>query len=844
MKKIVIIVIFLLVISGICMAQVNGVREDLAEGRMKVRCWGTHAERGYAQGYLLAEESVQLFEDYVLGYMFSNNAVLYEQSRTIFIANWEVDEEYLEEFGAALEGITAAGESIYFVTLGREIDEYDIAMVNAVVDILAFTRQSGLRLPDPFGCSTLTSWGEATADDPLLQGDLIVTRHLDWNGAGMLDNYPLMLVCMPEEADEQAFITFTYPLFVTGLSATNESGLTCFMNVGSNNTIINGGPYKPVLLTMRKAIEKIDFDGSGVCDTQDMVAALSGSNTVAAAIITCVKDSETLPVIIEQNNVGTAVRTQADNTLAPAIIGDNLVATNHFRVLYPPQYCNRYSALAYQIEGDSDFSAERQWQVLSDAGGQGTWTRMTIQINSTKGECLWTSTAGNTPSYETSATQIDLKAEMQGWVNKPYYAPRTVPVFLFVEDGLSGNDPEILAEFNGYNTGMGVNSCWDLAFLSAPDLIIDEYPEMTERYLIEELPAVVIRGQIAHLYGGDNYSRLLLNQLLPSSPVELEIVQLDIENNIVYFTIKNLIGVSAEEYHLVYSIWEEDQLPAINKLALNWHWEAEELEFPVAGEKELYELELSVPPGDWTNRRLGLWIEKESSHRILQADCTEVDGRNPVQVSFNGSRQLEIAIEATSCIIDTITIFNTSEAECTCGIEYDLTGLQEEISVMAEIIRADGEEEYISAEEIQEYTLLPGEYLYLVTELTRLIEYESYWEFTLEIISEAGSYQLEMPFIITRQTDADEEEIPAVLNRVLNYPNPFNPSTRIVYEIAKGEICDLVIYNIRGEELQREKGLRESGSYIWDASKYGSGVYLYELQGRGSSVRGKMVLVK
>jgi len=127
MKRIVILFLILLMVNSI-LGQVNGVREDLAEGRMKVRCWGTHAERGYAQGYLLAEESVQLFEDYVIGYMYNGSNYMYEMSRTLFLANWEIDAEYLEEFAAALEGISDAGESIYITALGREIDEYDIAM--------------------------------------------------------------------------------------------------------------------------------------------------------------------------------------------------------------------------------------------------------------------------------------------------------------------------------------------------------------------------------------------------------------------------------------------------------------------------------------------------------------------------------------------------------------------------------------------------------------------------------------------------------------------------------------------------------------------------------------------
>jgi len=841
MKRIVVLLLILLMISSI-LGQVNGVREDLAEGRMKVRCWGTHAERGYAQGYLLAEESVQLFEDYVIGYMYNGSSYMYEMSRTLFLANWEIDTEYLEEFAASLEGIADAGESIYITTLGREIDEYDVAMVNAVVDILAYSRSMGLGLEmrEPFGCATLSSWGESTMDDPLLSGDLIVTRHLDWNGAGILDNYPLMLICVPEEEDEQPFISFTYPLFVTGLSATNASGLTCFMDVGSDNSIVNAGPYKPVLLTMRKAIEMLDYDGSGVCDQQDMINALSGSNSTTGAIITCVQGDGEPPVIIEQNNVGTAVRTQANNGLDPAIIGDNLVVTNHFRVLYPPQYCNRYASLAAQIEGDSDFTAARQWQVLANAAGQGTWTRMTIQICPARGECRWTSTLNNTPAYNTNPTVVDIQAELQGWVNEPYYAPRTSPVFLFLENGNNEVESEILAEFAGYREDLGTNFFWDISFLADPQYVIDEYMELAELYYIDELPRVYVNGRSAPDIPG--YSWALCTWGLRSSPVKLKILELDIENNILNYSIENIIGVVPGEYHAVYTIWEDSEETGVDNLALNWQLVPEEFTLPEAGETELYEQVLEVPAGDWTNRNVGIYVVNELTGAIIQSASTADEYINPVQVSYNGLREEEIHIGETSCIFDTLTIFNTSEEECAIELEYDMFESSDEMNLTGEITRANGDELSISLENSGDFTLQPGEYLYLTTVLSEL--YDNFWEFCLTISSEGGLYGFDVPFRIIRMSDNDEGEVSAAISEVYNYPNPFNPSTQITYNTGDYGKCDLVIYNIRGEEVQRVAGLQGKGIYNWDAEEFSSGVYFYRLYGAVDSKTNKMMLMK
>ena len=72
-----------------------------------------------------------------------------------------------------------------------------------------------------------------------------------------------------------------------------------------------------------------------------------------------------------------------------------------------------------------------------------------------------------------------------------------------------------------------------------------------------------------------------------------------------------------------------------------------------------------------------------------------------------------------------------------------------------------------------------------------------------------------------------------------NYPNPFNPSTNIKFEIPENRkwktengIVSLKIFNLPGKEIETlvEKQLNP-GTYRveWDASKYSSGIYFYQL---------------
>lgn len=80
-----------------------------------------------------------------------------------------------------------------------------------------------------------------------------------------------------------------------------------------------------------------------------------------------------------------------------------------------------------------------------------------------------------------------------------------------------------------------------------------------------------------------------------------------------------------------------------------------------------------------------------------------------------------------------------------------------------------------------------------------------------------------------------------------NYPNPFNPSTKIRYAIPQTAFAVLKVYSITGQEVatlineEKTPGVYEVN---FDATKLSSGVYIYRLQA-GSFIDVKeMVLLK
>ena len=79
------------------------------------------------------------------------------------------------------------------------------------------------------------------------------------------------------------------------------------------------------------------------------------------------------------------------------------------------------------------------------------------------------------------------------------------------------------------------------------------------------------------------------------------------------------------------------------------------------------------------------------------------------------------------------------------------------------------------------------------------------------------------------------------------YPNPFNPVTRIEYNLSRVSNIALTIHDLRGRQVEMLKnGIHFPGNYamIWDASNYSSGIYFIRMVLEEYSQTQKLILVK
>jgi len=89
--------------------------------------------------------------------------------------------------------------------------------------------------------------------------------------------------------------------------------------------------------------------------------------------------------------------------------------------------------------------------------------------------------------------------------------------------------------------------------------------------------------------------------------------------------------------------------------------------------------------------------------------------------------------------------------------------------------------------------------------------------------------------------------IPTDYSLSQNFPNPFNPSTKISWQVPVGSWQTLKVYDVLGNEvatLVDEYIPAGSFEVEWNASNYPSGVYFYQLKTENYIENKKMILIK
>jgi len=110
-------------------------------------------------------------------------------------------------------------------------------------------------------------------------------------------------------------------------------------------------------------------------------------------------------------------------------------------------------------------------------------------------------------------------------------------------------------------------------------------------------------------------------------------------------------------------------------------------------------------------------------------------------------------------------------------------------------------------------------------------------------------------FYFDQLNEIYDNEIQLVGFHLSNFPNPFNPTTTISYQLPENSEVELAIYNLKGQKVKQlvsnSAGQLSAGQHTvtWNGTdnnnkSVSSGIYFYKLSAGKSSAMKKMLLLK
>jgi hypothetical protein len=227
---------------------------------------------------------------------------------------------------------------------------------------------------------------------------------------------------------------------------------------------------------------------------------------------------------------------------------------------------------------------------------------------------------------------------------------------------------------------------------------------------------------------------------------------------------------------------------------------------------------------------------------------TWVNAPAPVEISVDvkiDTVSREISVTAT---LDHITeMYNVSEPRIVFIITYDLLGIHEP-------------DYFASVTHYRHFDLIENVNTYNHTfiynndryvwdfDKANLVVFVQNFDFYREIYN-ARQDPLSNFVIIS---DADNTITPKSCRLIGNFPNPFNPTTTVYFELASPSNVMLEIFNIKGQYVKtlKNKHFDNGIHYVeWDGKDYSgrdvtSGIYLYKMQTDSHTEIKKMIMMK
>lgn len=331
-----------------------------------IRVWGNHYERGFAQGFLLANNIEDIYTGYMQPFMGNYLEAIKEHLKVEGVM--KIDKDFHDEAHGMVAGMKKAGVE------PENFDAYSILLANSFLDLLGMSSFKELReMRKRFGCSSLIIRNDA-GKKAKQKGQTIITRHLDWPATPEVTNNQVIVIHSPTESDEQKWLMIGFAGQISVLSGVNASGVSVFLHMlndyDEENITLPLHPYEPLSFTLRKAIEKKDFNGDGISSVADVKAALEANKQgYAEGFIVSAADSyrkgERAQAFIAELAPTPPYFTFRDESFPDNITGNALYTANYSIKRHDSHhYCDRYIATAKAVNAEKLISTKNAWHIM------------------------------------------------------------------------------------------------------------------------------------------------------------------------------------------------------------------------------------------------------------------------------------------------------------------------------------------------------------------------------------------------------------------------------------------------------------------------------------------------
>ncbi|MGD9492057.1 MAG: T9SS type A sorting domain-containing protein [Bacteroidales bacterium] len=330
----------MLFITAVKAQSVNGiVLADTANYKV-IQVFGGHYQRGFAYGFLCASNIIDIWENYI-----QPSYGMYMPFAEAIVGNpatFSVDSEYVIEARGIIDGVAYAG----YDTTG--LSYLDLFVVNFMTDLEGFMSVKGF--PETQQCSSLMNWGAATQGTDL-NGKAVISHFLDALTLNqVISRNQVVVVHFPTETDEQPWLMTGTAGQMVASQALNNNGLVLFLNTVNGFSAQTNMGYEPMTLTLRKAVEKNDFNNDGQTNVNDVKAAIDANTNgyargfIVSAIAPSTIGNDSLIAMVAECAPAVPYITYRNINDVDSVDGTNLYAANNFIKRNNAQdYCSRYN---------------------------------------------------------------------------------------------------------------------------------------------------------------------------------------------------------------------------------------------------------------------------------------------------------------------------------------------------------------------------------------------------------------------------------------------------------------------------------------------------------------------